>query len=324
MIRRLKKFVKKNLYRIKVPVHLDRETIVINPNSWRSFEKGQFDFGHYCVKECLVEEISPSDYHHIVAIVGNVRHDLLKKLGNLQWLQIPSHGYNHYDDASLYTNADIVVTNVKDVFSYPIAQFCIAAYYFANTYGLRKLVSAISANDTFRDVRDTTVVIYGLGNIGSRVAELCKKQGWVVYGIKRNVTTPGLSYVDGVYSFADAAGILGKADYVINVLPETEETIGIFDYDFFARLKQSCCFCNVGRGSAVNDEDLNNAIRAGMLKGGVILDAANHYRYANQVIHTGHSSSALDSNDDKFDKYFASQLRAFLKNEACTNQIVLK
>ena len=68
--------------------------------------------------------------------------------------------------------------------------------------------------------------------------------------------------------------MLGRADAVAAAVPETPETIGLMDAAAFAAMKPGSFFCNVGRGSLVDEPALIAALRRGQLAGAA-LDVAS-------------------------------------------------
>ena len=68
------------------------------------------------------------------------------------------------------------------------------------------------------------------------------------------------------------AGLSGsKADYVISVLPETQETKNLLSLNILRQFKPGSVFINVGRGSVINEEGLLQVFSEGIL-GGATLD----------------------------------------------------
>lgn len=300
---------------------LNSSSIVIDPcYSLLLSDTSQYEFT--IIKKSL-DEIHRDDWANIVAYIGHINVNQLQYFSEkLRWLQIPSHGYNGFDQKALYKNPQIVVTNVKDIFSEPIAQYCITAYYVFNTYSFRpKKGFSLSSCQIIDDV---TVVIIGIGNIGMTLARKCSKLGWSVYGVKRSITKNIPDCVKGVYTLNQIDEILPHADYVVNLLPESSNSIGLYNYEFFQKMKPTALFCNVGRKSAVIDKDLESAVDNGVIRG-AILDAHNDYNYRNpNVILTGHSSSVSPDNTAKFNKFFGSQLKKFLSGEDLQCEITLR
>lgn len=136
-------FLKQKAYRIKksmLPkVRLNNDTIIIEPNSWRKFSALDWKC-QYRIEKCYLEQIDMESRKNIIAYIGSIEPSQLKTLPCLKWLQLPSHGSNGFDDKKLFSSENVVVSSLKGIYSRSIAQFCIAAFYLANTYALsRKL-----------------------------------------------------------------------------------------------------------------------------------------------------------------------------------------
>ena len=64
--------------------------------------------------------------------------------------------------------------------------------------------------------------------------------------------------------------VLEKADFIVNVLPKTDETIHFFTKAHFARMKPTTVFMNIGRGQTVVEDDLIEALQSGKIAGAVL------------------------------------------------------
>jgi len=107
----------------------------------------------------------------------------------------------------------------------------------------------------------TTVLIVGLGAIGSRVAHYARAFGMTVHGIRRSPEpAPG---VDRQGTLADLADFLPDADFVVLALPNTDETASIVDREALARMKNTATLVNVGRGALVDIDALRDALASG-------------------------------------------------------------
>jgi len=71
--------------------------------------------------------------------------------------------------------------------------------------------------------------------------------------------------VDEVHYMSELDQVLPKADVVFSILPNTPQTRGIYNEEFFAKMKNSAVFLNAGRGNAVDQKALAEAIRSGEL-----------------------------------------------------------
>ena len=110
----------------------------------------------------------------------------------------------------------------------------------------------------------------GLGNVGTMFAERVKAMGAYVIGMKR---TPGEKpdCVDELYTIEQLDEILPTVDAVCMSLPHTAATQGILSAERIASMKPGGYIINVGRGSAIDQNALAEALNREIL-GGAALD----------------------------------------------------
>ena len=75
--------------------------------------------------------------------------------------------------------------------------------------------------------------------------------------------------------------VVSKADYVISVLPETQETKNLLSLNILRQFKPGSVFINVGRGSVINEEGLLQVFSEGIL-GGATLDVFQQEPLSNE------------------------------------------
>jgi phosphoglycerate dehydrogenase-like enzyme len=84
-----------------------------------------------------------------------------------------------------------------------------------------------------------------------------------VIGIRRHPSNSGsdvrIETMDKLYE------LLGEADYVVNILPFTEETKGLFGKKEFSLFKRGAVYVNVGRGTTNDENALVEALKSGQL-----------------------------------------------------------
>jgi phosphoglycerate dehydrogenase-like enzyme len=83
----------------------------------------------------------------------------------------------------------------------------------------------------------------------------------------RATSREGPSYVSEVGLPEDLPRLIAGADVVVNTLPLTPETRGLFDARVFGLMKRGALFFNVGRGGTVVTNDLVAALQNGTLSG---------------------------------------------------------
>src|SRR4029453_7815690 len=104
-----------------------------------------------------------------------------------------------------------------------------------------------------------TIGIIGLGNIGSRGAEICKTAfrmtvlAYDPYLSKEKVALRNAEKVE-------LSEILQRADYVTMHCPRTEETFGMIGYEELCLMKPAAFFINTSRGGTYKESDLARAL----------------------------------------------------------------
>ena len=116
-------------------------------------------------------------------------------------------------------------------------------------------------------LRNQTIAVLGLGDIGSSYAQKVKALGAKkVIGVRRNLKKKP-AYVDELYTLADLDKVLPQCDIVAMVLPSSKETVNLINKKTLAMMKKGAYLINVGRGDAINQDDLLEALRSGQLGG---------------------------------------------------------
>jgi glyoxylate/hydroxypyruvate reductase A len=116
---------------------------------------------------------------------------------------------------------------------------------------------------------EVTVAVLGLGQMGRAAARRLAQHGCRVLGWNRNASAP----LDGVACHAGAAalpGVLAQAQVVVNLLPLTPDTRGLFDAARLALLPRGASLVNLARGAHVVEADLLAALASGQLQHAVL------------------------------------------------------
>lgn len=195
---------------------------------------------------------------------------------HLKWLQLPSAGANQFAGHPLIPGR-VVITSASGVFGVPGAEHIIALM-LAFVRELPLYVHQTEkhvwhAGTHVRQLEGAKVAIIGLGDIGTETAKRLKAFGATLLGVKRS-TGNKPDFIDELVTMKDLERVLKQSDFVVNVLPLTEETKAVFDRRQFASMKNGAIFINVGRGGTVNEPALIEALQEGKL-GGAGLDVTS-------------------------------------------------
>jgi phosphoglycerate dehydrogenase-like enzyme len=171
-------------------------------------------------------------------------------------------------------NRRLIITNNKGIASPSLAEHAITMVMmlerrmqiYINNQARRKWAWGAVPQGKIRELKGRTLLVVGLGGIGTQVALRAHALGMKVIAT-RNSSHQGPDYVDYVGLPDELLGLTARADYIVNALPLTPDTTGLFDAKFFKAMKNDAFFVTVGRGKSVVTRDLVAALRAGELAG---------------------------------------------------------
>ena len=177
-----------------------------------------------------------------------------------------------------------------------------------------------------KQVSEQTVLVVGLGGIGTRTAQLLHSLGATVLGVKRTVEP--VQFVDEVHPPAALADLVGRADAIVFTLPGTEATTGLYDAGLIAATKPGATIVNVGRGTVIDEPALIDALYSGHL-GSAYLDVTaveplpvdSPLWDLPNVVLAPHTAALSDQEDERIARLFADNLRRFLAGDELVNVV---
>ncbi|KKO50993.1 D-2-hydroxyacid dehydrogenase [Paenibacillus sp. DMB20] len=199
---------------------------------------------------------------------GAAADEALQEDSRVRWIQVWSAGVDRMPLGKLRERG-IRLTNASGVHSIPISEH-IFAMMLAYTRNLHHAVRNQSKGSwdksgTFSELSGKTAVIAGVGQIGSAAAKVAKVFGMTTVGVRRSGRPD--PHIDRMYATDELDQALAEGDFVINILPLTAETKGLFNAGRFAAMKDNAFFVNVGRGPTVDTNALVAALKSGKLAG---------------------------------------------------------
>jgi phosphoglycerate dehydrogenase-like enzyme len=174
-----------------------------------------------------------------------------------------------------------------------------------------------------------TLVVVGLGGIGSRLAQLAKAFDMRVIGVKRDPNTGGAA-ADSVHGMAELKSVLAHADFVALTCPLTKETEKLVDEHAIGCMKKSAFLVNVARGRCVDENALATALKEKRIAGAAIdvtvdepLPPASPLWNIDNVFITPHTAGETRRYEDNVIDILLDNLdRLWRGEEALRNQII--
>ncbi|GAF22549.1 D-2-hydroxyacid dehydrogenase [Shouchella hunanensis] len=231
---------------------------VVNQTVERQHElKKTYQQVHFEFYSSIKEVTSFADTTVLVTFGEDVTPTILEQAKDLKWIHVLSAGVEHLPFEQIL-NRDILVTNSRGIHATPMsehAMWMMLDYVKrAQDYRQAQAERAWVRSQKPSELTDLTVVLLGTGAIASKISERA-----AVFGMKTiGVNTDGrpVHPFDDVVSMREWELALKQADFLINVLPATEQTKKILNEDAFRLVKQGAVFINLGRGNAVVEHEL--------------------------------------------------------------------
>jgi len=211
-------------------------------------------------------------------LVGFCDQEIFDAADQLHWVQVYWAGVEDCVSEPTMAAGGIVLSNGQRLSGPAIAEHTLGLM-FAMTRGLNSYYQAqltqrwqpsFSVSPAGRgEVSGATLLVVGLGGIGTQVAERAHGLGMRVLAT-RGSRRSGPDYIEYVGLADEAPELARQADVVVNAAPLTPATEGMFNASFFAAMKPSAYFISVGRGQSTVTADLIAALRKGEIAGAAL------------------------------------------------------
>ena len=200
--------------------------------------------------------------------------DLLRKApATLKWYCCASAGVDPYcKDPSIFANPDCLLTN-SNGYGVTIAEHVIMVTLmlmrrmpeYRDIVEKRQWINKLP----IRSIRGSDFTLLGTGNIGETVARRLRGlEAGRITGLSRS-GRPNDAF-DAVYPISRLDEVLPDTHVLIMALPGTPETTGLLDARRIGLLPQDAFVINVGRGTALDQDALAQALRDGRIAGAAL------------------------------------------------------
>ncbi len=265
------------------------------------------------------------------------RNEVLGLAPRLRFVQSISAGTDQYDKAAFAAHG-VRLASAAGVNANAVAEHAMAMILATERHIVsgrdnqarahwRPMISEIGSREA--ELAGRTMVIVGLGRIGSRLARFARAFDMHVIGVKRDPSSGGEG-ADRVVATADLASVLPEADIVVLACPLTAATENLIDAAALARMKPTALLVNVARGLVVDETALIAALQSGRLRAAALdvtreepLPATSPLWSMPQVLITPHTAGETQGYEDNVIDILVENLARLSRGErALVNEIV--
>ncbi|MDX2144667.1 MAG: D-2-hydroxyacid dehydrogenase [Rhodospirillaceae bacterium] len=272
------------------------------------------------------------------AIVGLCAPPLIEAAKVVKWVHIGSAGINECANAPKLLAGGVLVTNMQRVYGPPMSEHVIALAfalarnfrYFEDLQEKSEWNQTALVPERFTELGGKTMLVVGLGGIGTDIAKRAHALGMRVIAT-RNSSREKPDYVEYVGLADELMTLVPQADFIANAAPLTAQTQGIFNAGFFAKMKPSAFFINVGRGQQVVQPDLIVALEKKVIAGAAIdvadpepLPKDHPLWKAPNLIITPHTSSFSERRFERFWVVLRENMRRYAAGEKMLSVVDVK
>ena len=199
---------------------------------------------------------------------------IVKTSKNLKWLCVPWAGVDSLMVPGYFANEDCLLSNAAGAYGVSIAEHMIAV----SLVMMRRLNEFMAETRdgqwnkprAQKSLKDCRITVLGTGDIGTTFAKRAKAfEPACITGVCRSGRASSDIY-DKVLSVNQLDSVLPETDLLAMSLPATAETRGILSRERLALMPEGSYIVNVGRGSAIDEDALAEALESGHLSGAAL------------------------------------------------------
>jgi phosphoglycerate dehydrogenase-like enzyme len=194
----------------------------------------------------------------------------------------------------------------------------------------RKEWSPTPPQDVPRDLCGQTLLVLGLGAIGSHLARFAGALGLRVIGVRRSARRPD-DPVHELHPPSALGDLLPRADWLAITCPLTAQTRGLIDERALRRLPRGARLLNVARGAIVDEGALVRVLAEGHLAGAYLdvferepLPPESPLWELAGVLVTPHDSHVSQGNAARATELFLDNLARWLRGEPLRHEVAFE
>ncbi len=199
---------------------------------------------------------------------------LLPQMTSLKWFHSCAAGVDAYAKEELYANPAAILTNSAGAYGPTISEHIIMVIlmlfrqysFFDEIVRSHDWVQEVP----MRSIYGSRITVLGTGDIGTTFAKKAKALGAAhICGVRRTVK-PAAECYDETVTYKELDRVLPETEILVMALPGTPETTEILNRERIALLPENAIVVNVGRGSAIEQQALMDALNEGRIAGAAL------------------------------------------------------
>ena len=258
--------------------------------------------------------------------------DALPQTKNLKWVHYTSSGIGQQHAVAELDARGVMLTSSTGSNAQPVAQTGFTGllmlargfpHYIEGQH--RREWRPLRGPALPEDLRGQTLLLIGVGAVGSAFAGYARAFGLKVIGVRRSPRKPQ-DPVDELHPPSRLPELLARADWIVICCPLTRETRNLLDAAAFECIKPGARLINIGRGEIVNEAAMIAALKSGRLAGAHLdahvrepLPADSPLWGLSNVIISPHNASASKGNEKRCAEMFVANFGHWLKGEPLFN-----
>ena len=199
-----------------------------------------------------------------------VTDELIAGLKQLKWIQSLATGVDHFLRCPSL-KPEVLITSGRGIHGPPMREQVVYMMMAVSRDAVRAVgdqKAHVWERRLWSTLHGKTAVIAGTGVVGAAIAELLKALGMHIIGVSR--TPRAVASFDEMIATDRLTEAAARADYLINMLPASNDNLAIFDATVFGAMKPTAFYIGAGRGQTVDEAALLAVLRERRIAGAAL------------------------------------------------------
>lgn len=221
-----------------------------------------FEFEVCPSREETINYIGDADVY-----MGWLNREAFQAAKKLKWIQSPSSGVNYYLEIPELLESDVLLTSASGTHGACVAESAMAMI-LSFTRGIRPSIlrqqekkwAGAEIRRDMTELTETTMGIIGLGAIGRALAKRAKAFEMRVIAVDLYPNNKP-DYADELWGLDRLNDLMAESDYVVIMVPYTEETANMVGAEQLAHMKPTAMLVAMSRGGILDQDALVAALK---------------------------------------------------------------